>query len=99
MKLLLKSNLISLLAITILISCDELSKNAEGRLNEIINNKTEQLDSMVNSEINKVFEIDSARNLKDKTIKKLDSLVNDASSKFDSVAKKNIESFKNIENQ
>lgn len=98
MKLLLKSNLIQFIAIVLLTSCDELSKSAEGRINEIINNKTEQLDSMVNNEINKVVNIDSVVNLEDDTIKKYDSLVNDASSRFDSVTNKRIESINNILN-
>ncbi|WP_017730733.1 hypothetical protein [Nafulsella turpanensis] len=97
-KSLLKSNLLLLIAIGLLVSCDELSENAEGRINEIINSQTERLDSMVNNEINKVLEIDSVINLKDDKVKKLDSLVNNASSKLDSVANMKIESLNNIGN-
>lgn len=94
---LLKSNLISFVAVVLLTSGCEFSRQAEEKLNEI-NNKVERLDSTVNNEINKVRELDSMINFEGSEIRKVDSLINNASSKFDSVTNRKIESLENIAN-
>lgn len=72
-----KNAMAAILVAGLLMSCDELSENAEGRINEIIDNRTEQLDSIVNNKLDSVTDIDS--------------LVNNASSRIDSIASENIE--------
>ena len=67
--------------------CGDLNKEAEKRLNELIN-KTESLDSLINKEVDKVLALDSLINYESEKVKKLDSLINKSSSQFDSLSEK-----------
>ncbi len=84
-----KKYFLSVLVLLFLVSCSNLSKEAEKRLNEL-KNKTESLDSLINKEVNKVLTLDSLINNESDKVKKLDSLINNSSSKLDSVVKEKI---------
>ena len=67
-------------------SCSEASRKMNEKLDEITT-KASQLDSMVNSEVDKVFKLDSLLIQEDARLKKLDSLVNTTSAKVDTIIK------------
>ncbi|NTW26102.1 MAG: hypothetical protein HGA37_15495 [Lentimicrobium sp.] len=71
------------------ISCSDMSKKVEDRLNEL-NNKAESLDTLLNKEIDKVKALDSIINRESDKVKVLDSLINKSSSKIDSIAREKI---------
>ncbi len=79
----------------LLISCGDVSNRIEEKLNEL-NNKAEQLDSLVNKEVDKVLALDSLINMESKKVKELDSLVRKSSSKIDSIADEKIKTFKKL---
>ncbi len=64
-----------LILIATLSSCNDLSRQVEGKLNDL-NNKAEHLDSLVNNELDKVKSLDSIINLERNKLNKLDSLAN-----------------------
>lgn len=66
-------------------SCGDLSQKAEDKLNQL-DQKTDQLDSMVNKELDKVKKLDTLIESERQKVKKLDSLVNKTTTKFDSLA-------------
>lgn len=76
---------LAILALFLLSSCDEISNEADKRLNEI-RNKADSLDSLVNKEFDKVLALDSLVNMESERVKKLDSLIDKTSSKLDSIA-------------
>ena len=85
--------ILPLLIMVLFISCNEVSKKVEDRLNDLTN-KALSLDSLVNKEIDKVMVLDSIINLEGDKVKVLDSLINKSSSRIDSIAKEKIRSFK-----
>ncbi len=85
--------ILPLLMMVLFISCSDMSKQVEGRLNELTN-KAESLDSIVNKEIDKVMTLDSIINLEGNKVKVLDSLINKSSSRIDSIAREKIRSLK-----
>ncbi len=85
--------IIPLLMLVFLISCNEVSKNVEDRLNDLTK-KAESLDSLVNKEIDKVMVLDSIINMEGNKVKVLDSLINKSTSRLDSIAKEKIRSLK-----
>lgn len=97
MKNILKSSLYIFLIAASITSCGDMSKKVEVKYNEL-NNKVNQLDSLVNKEVGKVMALDSLINIEGDKIKKLDSLVNKSTFKIDSVTKTKIESLRNIIN-
>ena len=96
MKNLLKTILL-IAVMGILISCGDMSKKIEEKLNEL-SNKTEHLDSLVNKEFDKVKSLDSLINFESDKVKELDSLVKKSSSRLDSMAKEKFNSLKKIIN-
>ena len=85
--------ILPLLMMVLFISCSEMSKKVEDRLNDLTN-KAESLDSLVNKEIDKVMALDSIINLEGNKVKVLDSLINKSSSRIDSIAKEKIKSLR-----
>ena len=92
MKNLLKTILL-ITVMGLLISCSDMSKNIEEKLNEL-SNKTDHLDSLVNKEFDKVKSLDSLINFESDKVKAIDSLVNKSSSRLDSIAKEKVNSLK-----
>jgi hypothetical protein len=80
-----------LVLIATLSSCNDLSRNVRGKLNHL-NIKAEHLDSLVNSELDKVKSLDAIINIEGKKINKYDSLVNKTSSKVDSIVNEKLKS-------
>ena len=97
MKNLLKRSFPIIVSIGLFISCGDMSKKVEEKINEL-SNKTEKLDSLVNKEINKVLAHDSLINKEGDKVKKLDSLINKSSSKIDSIANEKMNLLKNTIN-
>ena len=91
------SNFLLMTLTGILVSCGDISKQAEEKINEL-NAKTEKLDSLVNKELKKVNSLDSIINKEGAKIKKLDSLVTKSTSKIDSIANSKLNLLKNINN-
>ena len=89
----LKFILPAILMLGLFISCGEMTKKVEDKLNDLTN-KANRLDTLINKEIDKVMVLDSIINLERDKIKALDSLINKSSSKLDSVARAKIKSFK-----
>lgn len=73
------------LAIFVVTACGDISGNFEKKLNEL-QNKTNSLDSLIATEVDKVTALDSLINFENDKVKKLDSIINGASSKLDSLA-------------
>lgn len=94
MKILLKMSLPLLFAVGVLTSCGDISKKAEEKLNEL-NQKTDELDSLVNKELDKVKALDTLIDAERNKVKKLDSLVNKTTTKLDSLSKDKIKTLKN----
>jgi hypothetical protein len=82
-----------IMMMVIFISCSEMTKKVEDKLNDLTN-KANSLDTLINKEIDKVLALDSIINLESDKVKVLDSLINKSSSKLDSIAKEKIKSFK-----
>jgi len=85
--------ILPLVIMVLFISCSDMSKKVEDRLNDLTN-KAESLDSLVNKEIDKVMALDSIINLEGNKVKVLDSLINKSSSRIDSIAKEKIKSLR-----
>jgi len=85
--------ILPLFMMVIFISCSEMSKKVEDRLNDLTN-KAVSLDSLVNKEIDKVMALDSIINLEGNKVKVLDSLINKSSSRIDSIVKEKIRPLK-----
>jgi len=85
--------ILPLVIMVLFISCSDMSKKVEDRLNDLTN-KAESLDSLVNKEIDKVLALDSIINLEGNKVKVLDSLINKSSSRIDSIAKEKIKSLR-----
>ena len=88
---------VSLVAMGALMSCNDLNRQVEDRLNEL-SNKAEKLDSLVNKELDKVKTLDSVITRERNKIKDIDSIINNSSSKFDSIANEKIRELKKIIN-
>lgn len=97
MKNLSKRSALIVLSIGLFISCGDISKKAEEKINEL-STKTDQLDSLVNKELKKVNSLDSLITKEGAKVKKLDSLINKSTSKIDSIANSKIKLLKNINN-
>ena len=85
--------ILPLVIMVLFISCSDMSKKVEDRLNDLTN-KAESLDSLVNKEIDKVMALDSIINLEGNKVNELDSLINKSSSRIDSIAKEKIKSLR-----
>lgn len=95
MKSHLKQGLPIIMMLTVLTSCDDMSKNVEDKLNEL-NTRTEQLDSLVNKELDKVRSLDTLINFESDKIQKLDSLIEKSTFLIDSIARQKIERLNEI---
>lgn len=91
----LKAILPVIMMMVLFISCSEITKKVEDKLNDLTN-KANSLDTLINKEIGKVLALDSIVNLESDKVKVLDSLINKSSSKLDSIAREKIKSFKLI---
>lgn len=80
-----------------LISCENLDKKLEDKLN-LINDKAQKLDSLVNQELDKVESLDSIINQESEKVKVLDSLINNSSSRVDSLVNGKIDRINRILN-
>jgi hypothetical protein len=80
-----------------LISCENLDKKLEDKLN-LINDKALKLDSLVNQELDKVESLDSIINQESEKVKVLDSLINNSSSRVDSLVNGKIDRINRILN-
>jgi hypothetical protein len=76
-------------------SCTDIGKQVEEKINRI-NEKADQLDSLIRHETTKVLALDSLINLESDKIKQIDSLVNRSAIQFDSVKQQKIEHFKRL---
>jgi hypothetical protein len=85
--------ILPLIMTVLFISCSDISKKVEDRLNDL-NNKAESLDTLLNKEIDKVMELDSIINRERDKVKVLDSLIDKSSSRIDSIAREKIRSLK-----
>ncbi len=94
MKKIFKSSLLIIIPIGLLTSCGDISQRVEGKLNQL-EQKANQLDSLVNKEFDKVMALDTLINFENKKIKKLDSIINKSASKIDSIARAQFNIFKN----
>lgn len=91
-------NSLSIIAITALLtSCDDMGKKAEEKLKQL-EQKTNNLDSLVNKELDKVIALDTLINFENEKIKKLDSLINKKTSKLDSIISNKSKQLENIIN-
>ena len=81
-----KNYSLAVLTILFLFSCDNISKEAENRLNEL-KNKTDSLDSLINKEVDKVKTLDTLIEKERNKVKKLDTLINKTSSRLDNILK------------
>lgn len=86
MKHLIASILI-ITSIGLLTSCDSMSEQAEQKMIELAN-KTMNLDSLVNREVDKVATLDSMINQEGNKVRKLDSLAEKTLLKLDSIWKR-----------
>ncbi len=95
-----KTKMILLMTVAVMaafISCNDLNRQVEDRLNEL-NNKAEHLDSLVNKELDKVKTLDSIIIREGNKLKNIDSIINNSSSKFDSIANDKIRTLKKLIN-
>lgn len=85
-----KTYILLLAVIVIATSCGDLNQKVEDKLN-LLNNKADKLDSIVNNELKKVNTLDSLIEKEGSKVKRLDSLIDKSTSKIDSItnAKKN----------
>jgi len=97
MKRLLKNCLIIIMPIGLFTSCGDINKKVEEQLYQL-EQKTNQLDSIVNKEVDKVMALDTLINFENKKIQKLDSLINKSSTKLDSIINKKTKQIENIIN-
>lgn len=91
----LKVGTLGMIFLLLAASCGELSKRAEDKLNQL-EQKTNELDSLVNKEVDKVKALDTLINLENKKVQKLDSLINKSSSKMDSLLENKKKKLQNI---
>jgi len=84
---------LSLLMIMLFISCTEMGRKVEERLDDL-NNKAESLDSLVNKEVEKVLTLDSIITKESEKVKQLDSLIERSASRLDSIVNDKINQFK-----
>ncbi|MEO0331774.1 MAG: hypothetical protein AAF223_08825, partial [Bacteroidota bacterium] len=70
--------------IMLLASCGEVREQASEKWN-LLDDKVEKLDSVINYEIEKVEQLDSIINYEMEKVNKLDSLIEDKSSRVDSI--------------
>lgn len=89
------SVILPLMFLVLFISCGEMTKKVEDKLNELTN-KANRLDTLINKEIDKVMVLDSIIQMESDKVKVLDSLIHQSSSKLDSIAREKIKSFKLI---
>ncbi len=86
MKNIIKNSLLIILVTTLFTSCGDLSKKLEGKIN-LLEQKTNRLDSLVNKEFDKVMALDTLINFENKKVKRLDSIIKKSASKIDSIAR------------
>lgn len=82
-----------ILILVLILSCGDLTQKAEDKLNEL-NEKTNQLDSIVNTELDKVKKLDTLIESELQKVKKLDSLVNKRASKLEYLANDKLDKLK-----
>jgi hypothetical protein len=82
-----------ILALGLLTSCGDLSREVDKNINEL-KNKAESLDSLVNKEVDKVLILDSIINRESVKVKKLDSLIEKSASRLDSLINDKINQLK-----
>lgn len=78
-------NYILLAVLVATVSCGDLNQQVEDKLN-LLNNKADKLDSIVNKELDKVHTLDSLIEKEGSKVKRLDSLIDKSTSKLDSIA-------------
>jgi hypothetical protein len=78
-------NYILLVVLVATVSCGDLNQQVEDKLN-LLNNKADKLDSIVNKELDKVNSLDSLIEKEGSKVKRLDSLIDKSTSKLDSIA-------------
>lgn len=76
----------AVVCLAIFSSCENVTSKVETQLNQL-NIRADQLDSVINTEMDKVMKLDSVINLEDLKIRKLDSIAQETTSKFDSIWK------------
>ncbi|WKN46174.1 hypothetical protein [Tunicatimonas pelagia] len=82
-------NLLSIISgIVVLASCGEIREQASEKWN-LLDDKVEKLDSVINYEIEKVEQLDSIINYEMEKVNKLDSLIEDKSARVDSLLQRN----------
>lgn len=79
--------LLAFLSVALFTSCENVTSSVENQLDQLTN-KANELDSVINTEMDKVIKLDSIINLEDLKIKKLDSIVEKTSSNLDSILNK-----------
>lgn len=84
-------------AMLLFASCGNLSNEVENKINEL-KNKTEYLDSLINTEVDKVLSLDTLIDRESEKVKKLDTLINKSSSQLDSIFKKGSKLLEKITN-
>ena len=97
MKRIKKGSLTFIVAIGLFSSCSDITKKMENKLIEL-DTKTERLDSLINSKIDRVIELDTLISSENFKVKKLDSLIEKNSSKIDSATREKIQLLKEIIN-
>ena len=97
MKCILRNSLLMIMGIGLLTSCGDLSEKVQVKLDEL-EQKTIQLDSLVNKEFDKVIALDTLINFENKKFQKLDSLINKSSTKLDSIINDKSKQLENIIN-
>lgn len=84
-----------LLAASFLAACSDIDRQIEEKLNRI-NDKAEQLDSIVKTETQKVIALDSLIILERDKLQQLDSLVHTSVNQFDSIKQQKIDQLKRL---
>ncbi len=93
MKNSITNSLFIVLVIVSFTSCGDISQKIEGKLS-LLEQKANQLDSLVNKEFDKVMALDTLINFENKKLKKLDSMINKSVLKIDSITSQKLNNIK-----
>ena len=95
MKNSLKLNILVFVAACFLVSCEESRQRATEKLNEL-NEKTEELNTVLDDGLQKIESLDSVVRSGAEQIKEYDSLVTRSTSKLDSIAKEKAKAWEEL---
>lgn len=89
-------NIIALIIVFgLLTSCNQITDKVNDKLN-LLEVKTNQLDSLINTEIDKVMALDTLINFENEKVQQLDELINKSTTRIDSIANHKVNTLRNI---